>query len=77
MTTLQNTVGTHIASPTAAADSALGALGRGLMAGVRKIQYGRMLSILHQLDDGQLARLEVVRDGIEAHARTVVYGESR
>lgn len=56
------------------------AIGRGVARGigrsVRALQYGRMIGVLEQLPDHQLARIGVTRAQIPAYARHLIYGDA-
>ena len=49
------------------------ALGRGLGAAVKRLQYTRMIEALNHLTDAQLAEIELQRSDIPAYAHRLVY----
>jgi uncharacterized protein YjiS (DUF1127 family) len=51
------------------------ALGRRLRAGLKRLQYGQMVSVLNRLPDSYLAEAGLRRRDIPAHARQAVYGD--
>jgi len=84
MTTLQNIdMGRTALQADATAASALSnrlhavgrAVARNIGRGVKRVQYGRMMSIMHQFDDRQLARLGLTRDELPVYVHAIIYGE--
>ena len=51
------------------------ALGRHLGAGLKRLQYGRMISLLDRLPDLYLAKAGLQRRDIPERARQAVYGD--
>lgn len=79
MTTLQNIdMGrTALQAETTAASTlsnGLHVIGHAVARAVKRVQYGRMLSIMHQFDDRQLARLGLTRDELPGYAHAIIYG---
>jgi len=42
----------------------------------KRLQHGRMISVLMRLSDAQLARIGITRAQIPSYARSLVYGEA-
>lgn len=50
-------------------------LRRHLGAGLKRLQYGQMISVLNRLPDSYLAEAGLQRRDIPEHARQAVYGD--
>jgi len=57
-----------------AAGSLLGRIGARIGKGVRAMQYARMLQVMFEMTDDQLAAMGLNRTGIRRHARECIYG---
>ena len=51
------------------------ALSRKLAAGLKALQYARMVSVMHRLSDSHLATAGLRRRDIPEHARRSIYGD--
>jgi uncharacterized protein YjiS (DUF1127 family) len=51
-------------------------LWQAMCAVTKRLQHGRMISVLMRLSDAQLARIGIARAGIPAYARRLVYDDA-